>query len=244
MRRSATSRRTMRAASTSSRSASSSAGQCGSGTNASAPGSSSTWKPLLLRRRTRTRTTSPGPACSAIVAISSAWNGCRSSQGVPSGASSRTRARTRWPMRSTSWQEWTKPRARSPARTRAQPSAQRERRRAGVERDDLALDVVADREAVVRARVLDPERRQQGTLGLALASLEGVDARMQRGAVREREARVVDAGGAAPDGELVAQHVAQRVGGLARLDQHDLRAPAQPAAPARPARPACARDGS
>ena len=103
-----------------------------------------------------------------------------------------------------------------------------ERRRARVERDDLALDVVADREAVVRARVLDPERRQQGALGLALASLERVDARMQGGAVREREPRVVDAGGATPDGELVAQHVAQRVGGLARLDQHDLRAAAQP----------------
>ena len=49
-----------------------------------------------------------------------------------------------------------------------------------------------------------------------------------RGAVGEREARVVDARGAAPDGELVAERVAQRVGGLARLDEHDLRAPAEP----------------
>ena len=121
-----------------------------------------------------------------------------------------------------------------PARevARAHPCAavgECQRGRARVERDNLALDVVADREAVVQARVLDPKRRQQGTLGFALTSLEGVHARMQRGAVREREPRVVDAGGTTPDGELVAQHVAQRVGGLPRLDQDDLRAAAQPA---------------
>ena len=114
--------------------------------------------------------------------------------------------------------------------TRAHPRAavgQRERRRARVERDDVALDVVADRVAIVGVRVLDPERRQQAALGLALAALERVDARMLRGAVGEREPRVVDARGAAPDGELVAEHVAQRVGRLARLDEHDLRPPAQ-----------------
>ena len=147
---------------------------------------------------------------------------------MPSGASSRTRARTRWPMRSTSWQECTKPRARSPARTRAQPSG------------SASVAVRASSEttspstssptaiAVVGVRVLDAERGQQAALGLALAALERVDARMLRGAVGEREARVVDARGAAPDRELVAEHVAQRVGGLARLDEHDLRAAAEP----------------
>ena len=77
-------------------------------------------------------------------------------------------------------------------------------------------------------RVLDAERRQQAALGLALAALERVDARVLRGAVGEREARVVDARGAAPDRELVAEHVAQRVGGLAGLDEHHLRPPAEP----------------
>ena len=102
---------------------------------------------------------------------------------------------------------------------------QRERRGAGIQRDDLALDVLADGEAVVGSRALDAQRRQQRALGLALPALERIDARMQGGAVREHEARVVDTRGAAPDGELVAEHVAQRIGGLAGLDEHDLARP-------------------
>ncbi len=105
---------------------------------------------------------------------------------------------------------------------------QRQGRRARIQRDDVAVDVVTDREVALDVRLLDAEGGQQAALGLALAPLEGVDARMHRGSVRQREARVVDTRGATPDGELVAECVAQRVGGLARLDQDDLRAPAQP----------------
>ena len=104
---------------------------------------------------------------------------------------------------------------------------QNERGRARVERDDLALDVVADGEVLLRLCALDAERREQRALGLALAPLEGVDARMHRGAVVEREAGLIDARRAAPHRELVAERVAQRVGRLAGLDEHDLRAPAE-----------------
>ncbi len=105
---------------------------------------------------------------------------------------------------------------------------ERERGGARIERDDLALDVVADRVAAFGVGVLDAERRQQAALGLALTALERVHARVLRCAIREREARVVDACGTAPDRELVAERLAQRVGRLAGLDQHDLRPPAEP----------------
>ena len=55
---------------------------------------------------------------------------------------------------------------------------QGERRRARVQRDDLALDVVADREAVLRRARPRCRARPAAALGLALAPLERVDARM------------------------------------------------------------------
>ena len=61
---------------------------------------------------------------------------------------------------------------------------QRQGRRARIQRDDVAVDVVTDREVALDVRLLDAEGGQQAALGLALAPLEGVDARMHRGAVR------------------------------------------------------------
>ena len=110
---------------------------------------------------------------------------------------------------------------------RPQPSGSTSVAVRGVQRDDLALDVVADREVLLRLCALDAERREQRALGLALAPLEGVDARMQRGAIVEREAGGIHARRAAPHREVVAERVAQRVGRLAGLDEHDLRAPAE-----------------
>ena len=104
---------------------------------------------------------------------------------------------------------------------------ERERGGARIERDDLALDVLADGVAAFGVGVLDAERRQQAALGLALAALERVHARVLRGAIREREARVVDPCGAAPDRELVAERLAQRVRRLAGLDEHHLCPPAE-----------------
>ena len=55
---------------------------------------------------------------------------------------------------------------------------ERERGRACIQRDDVAVHVVADREVPLDVRVLDAQGGQQAALGLALAPFEGVDARV------------------------------------------------------------------